>query len=332
MMWCSMRPSSPVSPFSRSRSRITTSNTIITTVKTLIALVCQTLLSTMARTKKIGLVSKQIDAPPTASRQHSYAPSNIQAKPTLAIAIETTRDCSEQPDASENIESATCFNAMTHERKTQSEGKAVKVQPTMPQASTFTQRSPFDIILTLSSGIRSTSSSGETSWEAQKTSLLDLPLELRTIIYNHVLAVDGNTYQIKHAHCTKLSEMQHRQNAHQVININPNHFALAAVNKQISEEVKASVPAKEFRFASTYALDNFLLTEKHGDLRIIMANLDILSQASKIEVVVGKRPFSRTVREHCVELFEMLAELLPIPVEVEFVDTEGDSQTMVLGL
>lgn len=282
----------------------------------------------MARTKKIGLKSKHITAPPPASPPSSTASSNFRSRLAMPVVIQLTSNTNKLRNIGQKTESVSHLNKNTDRMDT-----VINAQLALDKPSKFNARYIVEIILTLSVAIASTSKSGEMTSKGQKIGFLHLPFELRTQIYNYVLAVEEDTYKIECAPYTSCSEWQARQNAYKVTNINTNHFALAAVNKQISAEVKAhACNDKHFKFASTYALDAFLLTEEDGDLRIITANVDILSKASKGEVVVGKRPFSRTVREHCVELFETLTELLPTPVEVEYVDTEGDSQTIILGL
>ncbi|KAH0283299.1 hypothetical protein KCU62_g9124, partial [Aureobasidium sp. EXF-3399] len=165
--------------------------------------------------------------------------------------------------------------------------------------------------------IASNSNSAEKSNTGQKTEFLDLPLELRAMIYNHALAVDNDTYE-------------DRQNSHRVTNIKPDHFALLTVNHQVANEVKANVTARSFKFTSTYALDNFLFCEKHEVLHLMMANFNVLCKASRIVVVVGKRPFSRAVRDHCVQVYDTMTELLSKLLDFEFVDAGNSDQRIML--
>lgn len=282
----------------------------------------------MARTKKIGLESKHITAQPPATPQSSTVSLDLESRPALPKDIQSTSNTTKLAHTGQKTEFVSRLNKNTNRMVTD-----INAQLALKKHSKSNTCSILGNIPTLSVAIQPTNDSGEMRSNGQRIGFLHLPIELRANIYNHVLAIEENTYKIECAPYTSCSEWQARQNAYKVTNININHFALAAVNKQISAEVKAHVrDHKIFRFASTYALDSFLLTEEHGDLRIIMANVDILSKASKIEVIVGKRPFSCTVREHCVELFEMLTELLPVPLDVEFVDTEGDGKTITLGL
>ncbi|KEQ68829.1 hypothetical protein M436DRAFT_67748 [Aureobasidium namibiae CBS 147.97] len=166
--------------------------------------------------------------------------------------------------------------------------------------------------------IASNSNSAEKSNTGQKTEFLDLPLELRAMIYNHALAVDNDTYEVAHIACS-----------YRLLKL-PDHFALLTVNHQVANEVKANVTARSFKFTSTYALDNFLFCEKHEVLHLMMANFNVLCKASRIVVVVGKRPFSRAVRDHCVQVYDTMTELLSKLLDFEFVDAGNSDQRIML--
>ena len=278
----------------------------------------------MARTKKIGLKSTHNIARPAASPQLPIATSN-QSRPALPVAIELTSNTKVLAKTDEKSESTSCLNKKTHGMDS-----IVNAQFTMPQAGKSKARSIIATILTLSVGIGSNSNSGEISSAGQKTSFLDLPLELRAMIYKHALAVDNDTYEVAHVACSGWSEIEHRHNFHRVTNIKPNHFALLTVNHQVANEVKATVPAKSFKFTSTYALDNFLFCEEHEVLRLMMANFNVLCKASRIVVIVGKRPFSSAICDHCVQLYDTMTELLPKPLDLEFVDAENSDQRIEL--
>lgn len=130
---------------------------------------------------------------------------------------------------------------MTHKKKTRRKDKAVKAEPDAPQDAMSIAHSNIGITTTLSLAIELTSSSSGTG---QKTSLFDLPLAMRTIVHDHVLAVDENTYEIHHAHYTTQSEWQRRHNLHRVTNIEPNrpalrrfvHLPFALRNQQFNEK------------------------------------------------------------------------------------------------
>lgn len=156
------------------------------------------------------------------------------------------------------------------------------------------------------------------------TSLLDLPLEIRARIYKHVLALDEYALEVKHY--TSLSKCQRRHISYVVSNINHYHFAITAVSHQISNEIKANVPAQSLKFASTSALDDFLLCEKAGEVSLMMGNLNVLYKDERVEVMVKKRPVSPSVREHCAWLYETLADLLPKFLTIELVSEETSDE------
>lgn len=266
----------------------------------------------MARTKKIGLKS---------------APSASQP-----IALDTT---------GKTTVPARCFDTMTDKKICRGD-TTIETEPSVPQTGKFNAHSDIEIMLILSLAIESARPSKEMSNMSRQTNLLDLPLEIRTMIYNYVLAVDENTYEIDHAHYTTQSEWQRRHNVHRVTNIDPNHLALSTVNRQISNEIKANITAPCFRFASVSALDNFLFCEEHDDqnddandhpdenLRLNMTYLNILYKASKVEVIVGQRPFSRSTRAQFVLVYEMLSNLLPKPLTLQLITAESGDESLEL--
>lgn len=280
----------------------------------------------MTLTKKIGLKSNHNNAPPAASPQLPIATSN-QSRPVLPVAIELTSNTNVLADIDEKIECTNCLNKKTHGMD-----NIVNAQPAMPQASKSKLHSIMRIIPTLSVGIESNinSDSGERPNTGQKTGFLDLPLELRAMIYNHALAVDNDTYEVAHFTCSSWSEIEHRHNFHRVTNIKPNHLALLTVNHQVAVEVKANVLLKGFKFTSTYALDNFLFCEEYEVQRLMITNFNVLCKAKEIVVIVGKRPFSRAVGDHCIQLYDTMAELLPRPLDLEFVDAENSDRRIML--
>jgi len=269
----------------------------------------------MARTKKIGLKSNHSNAPPAASRQ--------------PVAIDIARDCSELPDPAQKTEPPVHLDTTVRMNKTYRKDEDVNAQSIMPQAGKFKAQFVAGIRLTLSVDIGSNSNPGEVFTTGQKTGFLDLPLELRAMIYNYVLVVDNDTYEVAHFTCSSWSEIEHRHNFHRVTNIKHNHFALLTINHQIVAEVKASVPAKSFNFTSTYALDNFLFCEEHEVPRLMMANFNVLCKAKEIVVIVGKKPFSRAVGDHCIQLYDTMTELLPKPLHLVFV-AENTGQSIEL--
>ena len=61
----------------------------------------------------------------------------------------------------------------------------------------------------------------------------------------------------------------------------------------------------------------------------MITNFNILCKAKKIVVIVGKRPFSPTVRDHCIQLYDTMTELLPKPLHLVFV-AENTGQSIEL--
>ena len=156
-----------------------------------------------------------------------------------------------------------------------------------------------------------------------KTGLLDLPLEIRVKFYDELLAVDNDTYEIE----GKSSSRWHRyRDFYRVTNIRDHHLAILAVNRQTRAEIKALVPSKILRFKTIRAFDYFLLDRGDYDVdaKLKAPELELLHAAQKVQIVVGKRPYSRHVRRYWDEMRYILAELLPEFPRIEPIDDEGN--------
>jgi len=170
--------------------------------------------------------------------------------------------------------------------------------------------------------MEATTHSDEHATTTNKTGLLDLPLEIRVKIYDEVLAVDNNTYEIEGKSSSRWSRYR---NFYRVTNIDDHHLAILAVNHQTRAEVKALVPSKILRFMTIRAFDYFLLARDDDyDATLKAPELGLLHAAKKVQIVVGKRPFSRHVRRRWDEIRYILAELLPEFPRIEPIDDEGN--------
>lgn len=269
----------------------------------------------MARTKKIGLKSNHGSTQPAASRQPSKFSgcASHTSVMTLSVVIESIS----------NITKTSARRSSEVVKQT----KAVIAQPIMDIAGKSSTHLWIELRLTLSIAFEPTNTSNERPSTGQKIRLLDLPIEVRVMIYTHVLALADNACEVKHY--TRLSKCQRRRNAYKVSNIEHYHFAITSVNQQISNEIKAHVPAQSLRFASTSALDDFLLCGA-DEVRLIMLNLNVLYKAKAVEVMIKKRPVPRPIREHCAWLYETLAYLLPEPLTIELVSEESSDERFKL--
>ena len=209
---------------------------------------------------------------------------------------------------------------MTNKKKAD-EDKATAAEPTLPQPSKTLAHHPIDLILILSLAIEATTHSDEHAITIDKTGLLDLPLEIRVKIYDEVLAIDNDTYEIEGKSSSRWSRYT---DFYRVTNINDHHLAILAVNRQTRAEVRALVPSKILRFMSIRAFDYFLLDREDDDEKLKALELELLHAAKKVQIVVGKRPHSRQVRRRWDEIRYILAELLPESPRIELVDDEGN--------
>ena len=88
--------------------------------------------------------------------------------------------------------------------------------------------------------------------------LLDLPLEVRRMIYRHALA--SPELEIGPRRALRYESTLLRYNRFALVNFTVNHFALFATSKQIRSEVQESGAMSElsFKITSTVALEGFL--------------------------------------------------------------------------
>lgn len=181
-----------------------------------------------------------------------------------------------------------------------------------------------ELVLTIPAANKSITTSNEHASTADKTGLLDtLPLEIRGMIYENVLAVDDDTYEIEGISSCRRTRYE---NIYRVTNVERHHLAILAVNKQIRAEVKALIPSKTLRFKNTRAFDYFIFDREDDDEKLKMPELKLLYSAKEVQIVVGKRT-SGHVRRRWARIRYSLTELLPQPPSVELVDAEGNDMS-----
>lgn len=152
------------------------------------------------------------------------------------------------------------------------------------------------------------------------TGFLDMPLEVRVMIYDMLLSIEDNVYEIKHFPSTPIRAFWYRDNVHKVSDIGPHHLALTAVNKQIREDIKTNLPTKDFRFIGTEALLNFVFNKGTPHPRAV--NVELLDKAAKVQVVLGSESSPHRFDIHWEPLKYMVWHL-DKPLAVEFVTVEG---------
>ena len=193
------------------------------------------------------------------------------------------------------------------------------------QLSKFIGRASYTAPLTPSTGIGMTNYVENEPRADRTTDFLDLPIEIRVMIYNMVLSTKGNVYEITHVSPTPWIITEWRDNFHKVSDIPTHHLALSAVNKQIRQDIKANLPDKDFRFIGTWALASFLF--KSGTVRPSDVRLDLLEKASKVEVTLGSEKSPHCIKYHWKPLEWMTWRLIK-PLAVEFIPAEGSDEEM----
>ena len=157
--------------------------------------------------------------------------------------------------------------------------------------------------------------------------LLDLPLEVRRMIYRHALA--SPELEIGPRRALRHQSNLLRYNRFALVNFTVNHFALFAISKQIRSEVQESGAISElsFKITSTVALEGFLgyrlgypgeAEDKIDDQILFM-----LQQAKSIEIHLKKfythwLPPIRTIG--------WLGATLEDPTTIKLVDTAGKEE------
>lgn len=154
------------------------------------------------------------------------------------------------------------------------------------------------------------------------TGFLDLPLEIRVIIYKFAMSTNDNVYEIAKSLWPAGTAKEH---AHLVTNIEPNHLALFGVTHGIRTEIKAYLPNKDFRFPGTCSLERLLLGE--GGTRHSATKLNLLDKTSKVQVALGSEERPERVHVHWDALGWMVYAL-PKPLALEFIPTESSDESM----
>lgn len=213
---------------------------------------------------------------------------------------------------------------MARKKKTNGEDDTAVAASTLPQPSKVNAYSLNDLTLSLSAATRMITRSAKRASTARNNGLLDLPTEIRGAIYKNVLAVDDDTYDIEGISACRRT--RHRD-IYRVTNVDRHHLAILAVTKQIRAEVKALVPSKIIRFKNTRAFDYFLLDRDDEDEdKLKIREMQLLSAAKGVQVVVGKRP-TRSVRKHWAELSDILSGLVSELRRIDPVDDEGNDMS-----
>jgi len=179
--------------------------------------------------------------------------------------------------------------------------------------------------LTLPAGAETTQDAEDDPRTHHETDFLGLPLEIRVMIYDYVLSIRGNIYEIEDFPTLPHLTWSHRDNVHTVSDIGPHHLALTAVNKQIREVIQANLPSKGFRFVGTEALSSFLFNKTAAYPKEV--NLDLLIKASKVQVTLGSEPSPYRAYVHWKPLEYMVWHMTQ-PLAIEFIPTEGSEENM----
>jgi hypothetical protein len=167
---------------------------------------------------------------------------------------------------------------------------------------------------------------------SKKIQLLDLPLEIRVLIYGHVLSTKDkhgttNIYEIEEHGDHKQLQQYERQNNFQPMNFTWNHTALLAVNRQVREEAQTYCDLKmAFKFSSTMALRQFIYDGEYYSYDFSPVKINMLHAATKIEVVIGGREQSKRKNYRPLESLEDVVDALSVPLTVEFVATQSTNQ------
>jgi hypothetical protein len=206
-------------------------------------------------------------------------------------------------------------------------GKTVGAQSTSRQPSKFNACPTHEVKLTMSVGKKKTSSVQKPSHSGEDFHLLDLPLEIRVMIYTHALSTkdkDGKTniYEIDEHGGRKL-----RRNNFRPKNFGWNHTALLAVNRQMREEVRTYCDLKmAFKFCSTMAFSKFIWDGSCKYPKLSKLKVNMLHAATKIEVVIGGSEQSKWKNYRPVESLQDVVDGLSVPLTVEFVAKQSIHQ------
>jgi hypothetical protein len=214
------------------------------------------------------------------------------------------------------------LNIMPSPKKKARNGKTVGAQSTSRQTSKFSARPTHELIPTMSVGKKKAPNHQQPPGTSKKIQLLDLPLEIRVLIYGHVLATkdkDGqtNVFEIEEYGDRKQLQQYVRRNNFQPKNFGWNHTALLAVNRQVREEVQTYCDLKmAFKFRSTMALKQFILDGEYYFYDFSPVKINMLHAATKIEVMVGGDEPSKCKNYRPVEPLTDIGCALSVPSSV----------------
>jgi hypothetical protein len=202
-------------------------------------------------------------------------------------------------------------------------GKTVGAQPTSRQPSKLSARPTHEVIPTMSVGKKKTPREQKPSHSGETFHFLDLPLEIRVMIYTHVLSTknkDGKT------NIYKIEEHGDRNNF-QLKNFGWNHTALLAVNRQVREEVQTCCDLEmAFKFRSTMALRQFVYDGEYYYPELSELKINMLHAATKVEVMVGGKEQSKWTKYRPVQPLRDVAHRLSMTLTVDFIAKRSINQ------
>jgi len=158
--------------------------------------------------------------------------------------------------------------------------------------------------------------------------LLDLPLEVRRMIYRHALA--SPELEIGPRRALRYESTLLRYNRFALVNFTVNHFALFATSKQIRSEVQESGAMSElsFKITSTVALEGFLGYRSgypgEAEDKIDDQILFMLQKAKSIEIHVVKK--FNIYWDAPIRTVGWLGAALENPTVIKLIDSAGKEE------